>query len=377
MSDFERYFAGCPGFAELRGCWTHVEFLEFARRVERRITENSIAFPQRWRDAEVRVQLDQMRLQREDVRHLYVYRHSWPRWDRRDVLVVASMNALDTDDREMGRAAAEGYQALFDECGDGKASEGPVLMGTAPSFVGFAEAIRMQGLADDLMRQGHVVVEGMTSATYQAARQEYEQRYYQSVNVRADGVDVAWHGPTRRTGRTTYACHDCASLLRTVEVGATIGWFIPTMRWLDHIRPMLSQILFDYGWFVHRWPRRDVLECDGRRVAFFSERERAQGRCITQWVDDQGEARDNVRFSGVPVWGNGEPVRYNTQASRFRLGLERPGGRFDFREGASGVSWGPHRPRPPGDLQSSFAEASRRWDLREEERNNAPNCATP
>jgi hypothetical protein len=100
----------------------------------------------------------------------------------------------------------------------------------------------------------------------------------------------------RRNGRTFAACHNAAGLLATTPPGSTIVWVLPKMQWIEHIGPMLQQVLVKHLIRPRRIFRHKI-EFEDDRVLYFISVDR-----LEEWmmgrnpyiVDDLGEALENM-----------------------------------------------------------------------------------
>jgi hypothetical protein len=72
---------------------------------------------------------------------------------------------------------------------------------------------------------------------------------------------------TRNVGKTFASCHYLAGLLGMVEDGAFIVWDLPKMDWIYHIRPMLAEVLDEYG-YETKWVGKYKFQCMGKVVIF-------------------------------------------------------------------------------------------------------------
>lgn len=100
-------------------------------------------------------------------------------------------------------------------------------------------------------------------------------------------------------GRTTAACYNCAAQILLADPGAVIIWYIPEIRWLDHIFPMLYDVCVEYDiaeFCVFDKPRALVTFTPNNvRVLFVTPSNasrRTRGVHIWGRVDDLGEAEE-------------------------------------------------------------------------------------
>lgn len=117
-------------------------------------------------------------------------------------------------------------------------------------------------------------------------------------------------GAPRGAGRTFASCHNLAGILMTCEENAQILWPLPQMRWIDHIRPMVSDILEEYGLTFH-W-QRYKLSVNHTKVVFFvidCEKSYA-GREHFYIVDTFGETREYREKSYSRTELTKEEIRY-------------------------------------------------------------------
>lgn len=124
----------------------------------------------------------------------------------------------------------------------------------------------------------------------------------------------------RGKGRTFASCHNLAGILGTCGEGAVILWRLPVMGWLDHIRPMLSQVLDEHG-IPHTWKHSNILVSGTRTVYFHSvDFFRRGGKQPHHYeVDTYGETEEYTEARHRPVnqRGSGWPDFWEEQeASR-------------------------------------------------------------
>jgi hypothetical protein len=106
----------------------------------------------------------------------------------------------------------------------------------------------------------------------------------------------------RGWGRTFAACHNLAGIIETCEPISLIVWPLYRHNWLDHIRPMVSDVLAEHG-IKFTWLHRDEMFCEPHiRVRFVSFQDRWRWHGLlsrnTYIVDDLGELNAMCRSVG-------------------------------------------------------------------------------
>ncbi|MCL4296189.1 MAG: hypothetical protein KJ077_10695 [Anaerolineae bacterium] len=130
-------------------------------------------------------------------------------------------------------------------------------------------------------------------------------RLHRVVSQRPTGV--------RGAGRTFASCHHLAGILETCEEKAVIVWPLPRMDWLDHIRPMLSEVLEEHG-LPFTWKGRDLLVSGSKHVYF---RAAVRGRIDTRGANYVVDTYDETEEA---IWRD----RFYRDAPRFERDDERP-----------------------------------------------------